>query len=95
MHGVVVHEAAAFAGQAVDVGRFPDHQALVIRTDIHDADVVTHDEQNVGFLTLSGCHAGGGDDGKDRQKSHNRFHNVSRGEVKSDRLLQHPSPQNA
>ena len=64
-------------------GRFSDHQALVITTDMHDADVVTHDEQNVGFLVLSLCHAGSGDDGKDRQNSHDRFHVVSFFEVRS------------
>ncbi len=40
------------------LGVSPDHQPLVIRADIHNADVVTHDEQNVGLLVLPLCHAG-------------------------------------
>ena len=50
--GVVVHEHAAFVGDAVNVRRFPDHQAAVITTRLHPADVITHDEQDVGFLVL-------------------------------------------
>ena len=50
--GVVVHEHAAFVGDAVDVRRFADHQAAVIAARLHPADVVAHDEQDVGFLVL-------------------------------------------
>ena len=39
-------------GDAVDVGRFADHQPAVIATRLHPADVVAHDEQDVGFLTV-------------------------------------------
>ena len=50
--GVVVHEHAAFVGDPVNVGRFADHQAAVITTRLHPADVIAHDEQDVGFLVL-------------------------------------------
>ena len=36
-------------------GVSPDHQAAVIDARLHDADVVTHDEEDVGFLC--GCGA--------------------------------------
>ena len=36
----------------VDVRCFPDHQAAVIATRLHPADVIAHDEQDVGFLVL-------------------------------------------
>ena len=49
---VVVHESRAFAGNPVDVWRFPDHQALMIATRLHPADVIAHDEQDIGFLVL-------------------------------------------
>ena len=34
----------------VDVRRFPDHQAAVVTTRLHPADVVAHDEQDVGLV---------------------------------------------
>jgi hypothetical protein len=41
---------------AVDVGRFTDHPTAVIDARLHDADVVAHDEHDVGFLLLlRGC----------------------------------------
>ncbi len=42
--GVVRHEDRAFVANAIDVGRFPDHQAAVINARLHEADVVAHDE---------------------------------------------------
>ena len=39
--GVVVHELGALLPEAVDVGRFPDHQSLVVDARLHPADVVT------------------------------------------------------
>ena len=49
----------AFVPDAVDVGRFPDHQAAVVDARLHHADVISHDEHDVGFLVLrlnrSGC----------------------------------------
>ena len=51
---------------AVDVGRLADHQAAVVDARLHPADVVAHDEQDVGLLLLGGrrsghnrCQAGG------------------------------------
>ena len=50
--GVIVHEDRAFVADAIDVGRFPHHQATMVDARLHPADVVTHDEQDVGFLRL-------------------------------------------
>ena len=48
--GIVVREDRAFLADAIDVGRLPDHQAAVIDARLHDADVVAHDEEDVGLL---------------------------------------------
>jgi hypothetical protein len=54
--GVVVHEDRTFLPNAVDVGGFPHHQAAVIDARLHPADVIAHDEENVGLLLLlRGC----------------------------------------
>ena len=53
--GVVVHEDRAFIADAIDVGRFPDHQAAVVDARLHPADVVTHDEEDVGLSALLLC----------------------------------------
>ena len=50
--GVVVHEDRTFVADAVDVGRFPDHQAAMVDARLHPADVVAHDEEDVGLLLL-------------------------------------------
>ncbi len=42
--GVVGHEDRAFLADAIDVGRFSDHQAAMVDAGLHPADVVTHDE---------------------------------------------------
>ena len=52
--GIVGHELRAFIADAVDVGRFPDHQAAVVDARLHPADVVAHDEQDVGLGLLLG-----------------------------------------
>src|SRR3954451_21536510 len=52
LHGHVVHEDAALVGDAVDVGRLAHHQAAVVGARLHPADVVAHDEQDVGLLRL-------------------------------------------
>jgi hypothetical protein len=49
---VVVHEHAAFAREAIDVRCFSDHQAAMITTRLHPADVITHDKKDVGLLVL-------------------------------------------
>ena len=55
LHGDVVHEDCALVPDAVDVRRFPDHQAAMVDARLHPADVVAHDEEDVGFLLLRGC----------------------------------------
>src|SRR4029450_7116431 len=50
--GVVVHEDAAFVSKPVNVRRFPHHQAAMIAARLHPADVIAHDEQDIGFLVL-------------------------------------------
>ena len=52
LHGDVVHEDRALAPDTVNIGRFADHQAAVIDARLHPADVITHDEEDVGFLCL-------------------------------------------
>ena len=45
----------------VDVGRFANHQAAMVDTRLHPADVVAHDEKNVRFLrTARGALLSGG-----------------------------------
>ena len=45
-----VHEDATFVSDAVNVRSFPDHQATMIDARLHPADIIAHDEQDVGFL---------------------------------------------
>ena len=68
--GDVVHELRALLPDAVDVGRFPDHQALMVDARLHPADVVAHDEQDVGLLLLrrGGRHPGHGCRERDRYR---------------------------
>ena len=55
--GVVVREQRTFLADAIDVGRLADHQAAMVDARLHNADVVTHDEEDVGFLRrLLLCH---------------------------------------
>ena len=56
--GVVVGELRALETDAVDVGRFPDHKALMVDARLHPADVVAHDEEDVGLLLLLRAVAG-------------------------------------
>ena len=51
LHGNVIHEDRALVPDAVDVGRFADHQTTMVNARLHPADVITHDEQDVGFLS--------------------------------------------
>ena len=55
LHRHIVHEHCAFMPDAVDVGRFPDHQAAMVDARLHPADVVAHDEEDVGLAGLSQC----------------------------------------
>jgi len=52
LHGDVVHEDRAFVPDAIDVGGFPNHQAAMVDARLHPADVVAHDEEDVGLLLL-------------------------------------------
>ena len=36
----------------VNVRCFPDHQAAMITARLHPADIIAHDEQDIGFLVL-------------------------------------------
>ena len=56
--GVVVGEHRAFLADLVDVGRLSDHQAAMIDARLHPADIIAHDEEDVGFLF--GCWASAG-----------------------------------
>ena len=49
LFGVVSHEERAIVADTVDVWRFADHQPTMIDARLHDADVVAHDEQDVGL----------------------------------------------
>src|SRR4029450_2663015 len=49
---VIGHEFRAFFRDPVDVWRIPDHQALMIATRLHYADIIAHDEQDIWFLIL-------------------------------------------
>ena len=46
---VVVEEADALLGDAIDVGRLVAHQAVAVGADVGDADVVAEDDEDVGF----------------------------------------------
>ena len=50
--GVVGHELRTFIADAVDVRRLANHQSLVVDARLHPADVIAHDEQDVGLLLL-------------------------------------------
>src|SRR5262249_11257201 len=52
LHGDVVHEDPAFVADAVDVRCFSDHQAAMVDARLHPADVVAHDEEDVGLCLL-------------------------------------------
>jgi hypothetical protein len=46
---VGIGEAHALVGDAVDVGRAIAHQAVAVAAQVGDADVITPDDENVGF----------------------------------------------
>ena len=50
--GVVVGEQHAFLGQLVEVRRPAGHHAAVVGADVPHADVIAHDEEDVGFLAV-------------------------------------------
>ena len=47
---IVMREDRAFIADAIDVGRLADHQAAMVDARLVEADVVAHDEEDVGFL---------------------------------------------
>ena len=55
--GVVVGEQHAFLGQLVEGGRPAGHHAAMVGADVPHADVIAHDEEDVGFLALCVCAA--------------------------------------
>ena len=48
--GVVVGEQHALGGELVEVRRPPGHHAAVVGADVPDADVVAHDDDDIGSL---------------------------------------------
>jgi hypothetical protein len=56
--GIISHESRAFIREAINVRGLTDHKPLVISGDVHDADVVAHDEQDVGFFVGGDCRVG-------------------------------------
>ena len=52
--GVVVGEQHAFFGELVEVRRPPGHHAAVVGADVPHADVVAHDDDDVGLLAAGG-----------------------------------------
>src|SRR5208283_6040321 len=52
LHAVVVREHNAFLADAVDVGRFPNHQPTMVDAGLHVPNVVAHDDENVRLLVL-------------------------------------------
>jgi hypothetical protein len=65
--GVVVGEQGAFGRELVDVRGAPGHHAAVIRADVPHANIVAHDEHDVG-LRLAKRHARGkGHDERDQK----------------------------
>jgi hypothetical protein len=52
---VMIDEQQAFLGDSVDVRRAASHHAAVIGADVPDADIVAHDEEDVGRLPISPC----------------------------------------
>jgi len=49
LHRVIVGEDRTLLPNTVDVGRFAERQPAVVDADLHPADVVAHDEKDVGL----------------------------------------------
>lgn len=47
---IVIGEKRPLRSLCVEVRRAPAHRAAMIRADVPDADVIGHDEENIGFL---------------------------------------------
>ena len=52
---IPIGEPRAFFGDAVDVGRLITHDATVVATRVKPSDVVTHDDEDIGFLIRALC----------------------------------------
>jgi hypothetical protein len=52
LHGHIVHEPCPFVTDAINIGRLPDHQTLMVNARLHPTDLVTHDEKDIGLLLL-------------------------------------------
>ena len=42
--GIIGHKPRAFIREAIDVGRLPNHESLMVSTHVHDADVIAHNK---------------------------------------------------
>ena len=72
--GIVMREDRAFIADAVDVWRFANHQPAMVDARLVEADVVAHDEEDVGFLLLGeGWHSGRHQDGRGSQQTEPDF----------------------
>ena len=81
---IVGQELCALFPDSIDVGRLTDCEFFVVNARLHPADVVAHDEKDVGLIRLRECsrcelrrHEWHGDKGCDSNKcsgktSHNR-----------------------
>lgn len=47
--GIIMREYRTFIADAIDVGRLSDHQAAMVDARLVEADVVAHDEEDVGL----------------------------------------------
>jgi len=47
---VVIREHGALIGDLVDIGGLVPHQPMAVGADVGDADIVAHDDKDVGFL---------------------------------------------
>jgi hypothetical protein len=45
--GVIGHKLGPLMPDTVDIRRFPDHQSFMVDARLHDADIVSHDEQDI------------------------------------------------
>ena len=48
--GVVAHKLGALVANAVNVGRFAESETSLVADDLHPADVIAHDEEDVRLL---------------------------------------------
>jgi hypothetical protein len=51
--GIISHKDRTVVSDAIDVRRLANHQSAMIFARLHNADVIAHDEQDVGFVSLA------------------------------------------